>query len=266
MICSLIELVLPVGSRPYGCLVPWESLLLLLIAGVGAGLVGYLMGLASIVSFPALLAVGLSPLAANVTNTVALVGIGIGVTAKSATPLFRSGHVGLKRQIPIALAGGAVGSALLLSGGEEVFAAVVPWLLILGSVLVAISPKLRKLTGDRDRPRLYLVGVFLVCTYGGYFGAGAGVLFLALILIGSATPMAFALMQRGFLLGLAQFVAALIFIAIAPVSWPAAIAMGAGCLMGGALGPIVADYVPERGLRWAVAVAGVGLAVWLWQA
>ncbi|UJH69551.1 hypothetical protein [Ornithinimicrobium sp. INDO-MA30-4] len=105
---------------------PWETLLLLLIAGVAAGLVGYLMCLASLISFPALLAAGLPPLAANVTNTVSLIGIGVGSTAKSARPLFRSGHVGLKRQIPIAVAGGTLGAVLLLAGGEEVFAAIVP--------------------------------------------------------------------------------------------------------------------------------------------
>ncbi|UJH69550.1 hypothetical protein [Ornithinimicrobium sp. INDO-MA30-4] len=76
------------------------------------------------------------------------------------------------------------------------------------------------MSGDTDRPRLYLVGMFLVCIYGGYFGAGAGVLFLALILIGTATPMAFALMQRAFLLGIANLVSAIVFMFIAPVAWP----------------------------------------------
>ncbi|MBW8172504.1 TSUP family transporter [Ornithinimicrobium sp. Arc0846-15] len=242
---------------------PWETLLLLLVAGVAAGLVGYLMGLASLISFPALLAAGLPPLAANVTNTVSLMGIGIGATAKSARPLFGSSHVGLKRQIPIALAGGTIGAVLLIAGGEEVFATIVPLLVLMGSIAVLISPRLRKMSGDTDRPRLYLVGMFIVCIYGGYFGAGAGVLFLAMILIGTATPMAFALMQRAFLLGIANLVSATIFVFIAPVAWAAALAMGTGCLIGGVLGPVVADYIPERGLRWAVAIAGVGLAIWL---
>lgn len=124
---------------------PWETLLLLLVAGVAAGLVGYLMGLASLISFPALLAAGLPPLAANVTNTVSLMGIGIGATAKSARPLFGCGHVGLKRQIPIALAGGTIGAVLLIAGGEEVFATIVPLLVLMGSIAVLISPRVRKM-------------------------------------------------------------------------------------------------------------------------
>lgn len=243
---------------------PADVLLLLVLAGLGTGLVGYLTGLASLVSYPALLAAGLPPIAANVTNTVSLVAIGLGSTAKATGVLLAGDRRDLGWQSAVALAGGGGGAVLLLAGGEDAFTVVVPWLILLASVTVLLSPYLRSLAGGRQRPLLYLAALFVICVYGGYFGAGAGVLYLAITLIGTPEGLGRAMVLKSFLLGLSNLVSAVIFVLVAPVSWPAAVALGVGCFAGGVLGPVVQRWLPDTLLRWVVAVAGAALAGWLW--
>lgn len=244
---------------------PPETFVLLVVAGIGTGLVGYLTGLASLVSYPALLAAGLPPIAANVTNTVSLVGVGVGSSVQAARPLFAGAGRGMAHQSLVALLGGGAGAVLLLSGGEDAFTALVPWLVLVASGTVLLAPRLRRLADGRERPALYLLCLFLVCVYGGYFGAGAGVLFLAITLIGTAETFARSMMIKSFLLGLTNLVSAVLFAFLAPVHWVAALALGLGCLVGGVLGPVVQGWLHEGALRWAIAVCGVGLAVWLWR-
>src|SRR5919202_1158559 len=128
------------------------SVLALLLAGVGAGLAGTVTGLASLVSYPALLAVGLPPLTANVTNTVALCCNAIGAAAGSQ-PELRGQRARVLRLGSICVAGGAAGAALLLLTPGESFARIVPWLIALASVLILIRPLLYRAgttrVGDR---------------------------------------------------------------------------------------------------------------------
>jgi uncharacterized membrane protein YfcA len=241
------------------------DLVLLVGAGFAAGLVGYVTGLASIISYPALLIVGLSPLAANVTNTVAMVAVGVGSFAKSGRELIDYvGRRSLAASGGAALAGGVVGAILLLSAPDSVFAVVVPYLVAFASIALLVQPKLRTwITSGADQPVAWLIGVFAVSVYGGYFGAGAGVAFVALALLVTSVPLPKAMIYKSALLGLANAVAAVGFIFIGPVQWPAALAMGAGCLVGGWAGPPVVERLPVTPLRITIGVAGLGLAVWL---
>lgn len=241
---------------------------LLILAGVGTGLVGYLTGLASLVSYPALLAAGLSPVTANVSNTLGLVGIGIGSTARAGRQ-FRGDGSFLIRQIIVAAVGGLIGAALLLLGGESTFEAIVPWLIVLGSVALLASPRLQKMRGDRQQPVAYLIALFLICIYGGYFGAGAGVIYLAVTLIATAEPFFRTMVLKSLLLGITNLVAALAFVVASfvfatPINWLAALALGLGCVFGGWLGPRIQEFLPPNGLRIFVGLCGFGLAVWLW--
>ncbi len=241
------------------------DLVLLVGAGFAAGLVGYVTGLASIISYPALLLVGLTPLAANVTNTVALVAVGVGSFAKSGRELVD--HVGrraLATSSLSALAGGVVGAVLLLVAPDTVFALIVPYLVALASIALLVQPRLRVwITSDADRPVVWLIGVFVVSVYGGYFGAGAGVAFVALAMLVTSLPLPRAMIYKSALLGVANAVAAVGFIVFGPVQWAAAVAMGIGCLAGGWAGPPVVDRLPVTPLRITIGVAGLGLAVWL---
>lgn len=240
------------------------TLALLVVAGVGTGLVGYLTGLASIISYPALLAAGLTPVHAAATNTLALVGIGVGATARAAGVAFADRPRRTIQQVALSVVGGAIGGGLLILGGDSTFEVVIPWLIILGSVMLLAGPRLSRLRGGGEAWHTYLVTLFFVSIYCGYFGAGAGVMVLAATTILTAIPFNRAMVLKSLILGVANIVSAIIFIAADAVDWWAAIAMGAGCFVGGALGPWVQSFIPERVLRPAVAIAGFALAVWLW--
>lgn len=240
-------------------------LALIALAGVGTGIVGYLTGLASLVSYPVLLAAGLSPVAANVTNTLGLVGVGVGSTARAMRTV-TGGRAGLLgRQVAVAAIGGGLGATLLLVAGESSFEAVVPWLVLFASALLLLSPRISRLR-TRDPSRVaYWVGLFLVCCYGGYFGAGAGVMYLALTMVASTELFGRAMVIKSLLLGVSNLVASVVFIGFGPVDWAAAVALGIGCIVGGNLGAVIQRLFREDVLRAVVAAAGFFLAFWLWM-
>lgn len=235
----------------------------LIVAGYLAGLIGYITGLASIVSYPALLAIGLPPVAANVTNTVALLGVGAGSMTNSATELRHHHRRSLLRDAALSIVGGAVGALLLLVTSAGSFQAVVPYLIGSASLAILAQPYLRKLAGDRTFPVAYPIGVLVVSVYGGYFGAGAGVMLLALILVCTSEIFWRAGILKSFLLGLSNLIAAVGFAFFGPVHWLPALLMGLGAFVGGWCGPPVVRHSNERLLRYLVAASGVGLAIWL---
>ena len=245
--------------------VSWSQAALLFAAGVIGGLTGSIAGLASVATYPALLLAGLPPVAANVTNTVALVANGVGSVWGSRPELAGQGAL-LKRTLPFAAVGGVTGAALLLSTPAEGFEKVVPVLLGLASlaILLPVRPRSDGTASPRRRTvTLVLQGaaVFAICIYGGYFGAAAGVLLLALFLRLGGETLAHANAAKNVVLGAANGVAALIFAVVAPVAWPAVLALGTGCLLGSRLGPVVVRHAPDKPLRVAIGVAGVVLAV-----
>ncbi|GAB19233.1 hypothetical protein GOEFS_077_00250 [Gordonia effusa NBRC 100432] len=238
------------------------DLAFLVVAGFATGVVGYVSGLASIISYPALLAVGLSPLAANVTNTVSLVAVGVGATAKASRKLLERGRT-LAIWAACAAAGGVVGALLLLISPEESFETVVPYLVGMASIALLAQPLVRRHIGDAEVPHIIPVAVFVISIYGGYFGAGAGVIFLALLLIFTAESMWNVAILKSFLLGTSNLVAAVIFGVTGPVHWTAALALGAGALVGGWCGPPIVAVIPPTVLRVGVGIGGLGLAGWL---
>jgi uncharacterized membrane protein YfcA len=236
----------------------------LLLAGFGGGLSGSVAGLASLVSYPALLAAGLSPVSANVTNTVALVFSGLG-SVWGFRPELRGQGQTMRRLVPVAMAGGAVGGLLLLATPSAAFARLVPLLIGLASLAILLPRRGPTVASPRPlRSRVLLsLGLFLVAIYGGYFGAAAGVVLLALLLVGTAERLPRTMALRNLLLGSANAVAAVAFVAWGPVRWSAVVPLSAGFLAGGRLGPIVVRKVPAAPLRILIACAGLGLAVHL---
>ena len=236
----------------------------LLLAGFGAGLTGSIAGLASLISYPALLAVGLPPVSANVSNTVALVFNSVG-SVWGSRPELRGQRARARHLAPVAVAGGITGGVILLATPSSAFALVVPWLIGLASLAILLqrTRPLRAPTEVYQPTRRLTVGVFFVAIYGGYFGAAAGVLLLALLLVTTAESLARSNAMKNLLLGSANAVAALAFVAFGPVRWSAVIPLAAGCLVGGRLGPIIVRRVPAAPLRALIACAGLGLAVHL---
>jgi uncharacterized membrane protein YfcA len=238
------------------------EIVLLALAGLGAGLAGSMAGLASLISYPALLAAGLPALTANVTNTVALVFSGVG-SAWGSRPELEGQGLRVGRLGVTAVAGGIVGGVLLLRTPPGDFELIVPWLIGLAAAVIIVQPRprfLRQLHTGGDAPALF-VGVFLVAIYGGYFGAAAGVMLFALLLAATGDSYARSNAIKNVVLALANGVAALAFALFAAVQWAAVAPLAAGFLVGGRVGPVVVRHAPVRVLRYAIGVAGLGLAV-----
>lgn len=234
---------------------------LLVLAGVGAGAIGYAAGLASLVSYPALLAAGLPPVVANVSNTVSLTCSALGGLV-TAGPELRPQRTRVIRFAIAGSLGGAVGAVLLLSTPTDAFERVVPWLVAFASVALLARPWLRRLPFDRLEEQH--MGLFLfvaaIAVYGGYFGAAAGVILLAGFgaVFNDSYPVINAL--KSMVLGAANVTASVIFVLFAHVQWSASIPLALGCLLGSALSPPIVRRLPETPLRIAVGVAGLGLA------
>ncbi|MGY1709551.1 sulfite exporter TauE/SafE family protein [Geodermatophilus sp. SYSU D00758] len=244
---------------------------LLVLAGLAAGLTGSIAGLASLVSYPALLATGLPPITANVTNTVALVLNSVGSVSASRPELTGQG----RRLLPLAAAavlGGVAGAVLLLLTPGEAFERIVPWLIAAASVAILVQRPPRDLAAEgaagqathphRD-PWWLPLGTLAIAVYGGYFGAAAGVLMLAMYLLttGEGLPRGNAL--KNAVLGVANAVAALGYVFFASVAWSAALPLALGLFLGGRLGPGVVRRAPQTALRRVIALAGLGLAAHL---
>jgi uncharacterized protein len=236
---------------------------LLVVGGVGSGLTGSMAGLASLISYPTLLAVGLSPIAANVTNTVALFANTAGAGANSRHELRGQGRR-VVRLGAIAVLGGSTGAVLLLNTPSSAFERIVPWLIALAAVALLLRDTLRtRWAGPVRLPLTPLV--FLIAVYSGYFGAAAGVLMLAVLSLTASESLAVTNAVKNVVAGISNLTAAIIYAIIAPVHWPAAVLLGAGCLVGSWIGPAVVRRTPEKPLRIGIAVAALGLAAWLWQ-
>ena len=241
---------------------------ILLAAGILGGLASTVASLASVVSYPVLLALGLPALSANVTNTMSLVLTGVG-SVLGSRPELAGQRDRVIRLGAITALGGATGAAILLLAPAGAFAYVVPVLICGGSAVLLLQPRIRALAPapDGEHSRARLLGVFAVAVYAGYFGAAAGVLLLAVL----STMLAESLIRvnalKNTISGMANGVAALLFAFFAPVHWAYVPLLATGFLIGGFTGPRLLRHLPVQPLRIFIAVAGVALAVKLgWSA
>ncbi|MEO6822736.1 MAG: sulfite exporter TauE/SafE family protein [Candidatus Nanopelagicales bacterium] len=242
------------------------SQFLLLGAGLLAGIVGSAGGTASLISYPALLAVGIPPLTANVTNAVAFVAAWPG-SAIGSRPELRGRGPWLRRWAPVVVAGSAVGATLLILTPASIFDQIVPFLLAFAAIALLLQPQISTWLARHPTSggRLLLPGgMVAVSAYDGYWGAGSGVMTLALLMttIEAHLPRSNAL--KNMLLGIADVTCCTIFILFMPIDWAAAVPMALGILVGSMIGPAVTRHVPGQILRVAAALAGLGLAAHLW--
>jgi hypothetical protein len=236
------------------------------LAAVGAGLVNALAGGGTLITFPTLIAVGIPPIAANVTNTVALCPGYFGATLAQRKDL-----QGQRRRmwilLPVAALGGVIGGLLLLNTGERVFRQLVPFLILLASGLLAIQDPVRAFllrragqNGGRTIPEGWAaLPVGLAAIYGGYFGAGLSVIILAALglLLDDTLTRLNALKQS---VSLSVNVAAAILFAFSGrVVWAAVLVMALGALIGGVLGGRLAGRIKPSVLRWLV--VGIGFVI-----
>jgi uncharacterized membrane protein YfcA len=240
--------------------------LLLLGAGVLAGAVGSAGGITSLISYPALLAVGIPPLPANVTQAVAFVTCLPG-SALGSRPELRGQFPWVRRWALLMAVGSSAGVALLLCTPSHVFGRIVPFLLALAAVVLLLQPRISTWRASRaGRSDRYLLpcGLFAVSVYGGYFGAGSGVMVLALLLLTVDQDLLRANALKNVILGVADVVAAAGFAVFGPVRWTAALPLALGLLAGSLVGPSATRRVPSNVIRLLAAAAGIGLALRLW--
>jgi uncharacterized membrane protein YfcA len=248
----------------------------LLAAGLAAGTVNAVAGGGTLITFPALVAVGLAPVPANVTNSIAVCPGYLASVYGSREDLMalaaRRGRARLLALVPTALCGMAAGSALLLLTPARAFEIVVPFLILGAAALLAFGDRL----GRRFRPTIHdgrdgaplsrtrtvalhaVVGFSSV--YGGYFGAGLGVILVATlgIVLDDSLPRVSALKNAvSVVVGLGTV---LVFALFGPVDWVAVAVLAPSTLVGGYVGARVARRLPARVLRWTIVAVGVGVA------
>ncbi|WP_211331638.1 sulfite exporter TauE/SafE family protein [Frondihabitans australicus] len=243
----------------------WTFELFLLGAGIVAGVIGTAGGITSLVAYPALLAVGIPPLTANITSTLALLGSGAG-SALRAKPDLDGHSPTLRRWMPPIVLFSFGGAVLLVVTPGGVFDRVVPFLVLAGSVILLLQPAITRWQARRDSrlsPTAVRVAGAGVAAYNGYFGAGSGILMIALLLLTTEPRLFRANSLKNVILLAADIGPAVLFTLLGSVVWRAVWPLGVGALVGGLIGPSVARRVPSRVLRPAIAVCGVVLAAYL---
>jgi len=240
-----------------------------LLAGVAAGTINTVVGSGTLITFPTLLAIGVPPVTANVSNNVGLV------------PGSLSGAIGYRRELTgqrarlvrlgsASLLGGAAGAVLLLMLPAEAFDAIVPVLILLGCVLVVVQPWVSRRISARadalgtERPEhggpWVWVLVMAAGVYGGYFGAAQGVLLMAVLGVGLQESMQRNNAAKNVLALLVNFVAAVVFVFLADVDWQVAGLIAAGAVVGGQIGATVGRRLPAVALRVFIVVVGLAAA------
>ena len=249
----------------------WIAYLLAAFAALAAGAINALAGGGTLITFPTLIALGIPPIAANITSTVSLCPGYFGATLAQLNDI-RSQSQRLWLVLPAAISGGVLGGILLLNTDEKVFQSLVPFLILSASLLLAVQAPLRGWLNRRLQahsaqgiPTVWVVPlILLAAVYGGYFGAGLSVIVLAalaLILDDSLTRLNALKQAVAFGVNIAT---AVFFLFSGKVVWSLALVMAIGALIGGVLGGKLASSINPTTLRWLVVSIGILVAVVYW--
>jgi uncharacterized membrane protein YfcA len=251
-----------------------HDIVILLFTGMAGGLMASLVGGASVITFPVLLAVGLSPVVATASNLIAVSAGNLlaAYTDRAKLPPVNRAFVGL---VLASTVGAVIGAVLLLATPERLFEKLIPLLLAIATVLFAFAGQITQWMRERARRRgqhewkMSVTSVPLVLpisVYGGYFGAGAGTLLLGALTIATEGDYRRANVTKNLVSSLNTVAAAVWFIVNDAVSWPHTLVMAAGCLVGGFTGAHLARTIPHEFMRWLVVAVGALLtAVFAWR-
>lgn len=237
------------------------------------GALNAVAGGGSFIGLPALMFTGVSPIAANATNTVAL---WVGVTASSGA--YRK-HLDISRRVMIPLTvtsiiGGLAGAFLLLHTPAQTFLRVLPWLMLGATLLFAIGPRLYRGTGsgvarDASTAALTFAAAFelVVAIYGGYFGGGVGIMNLAMLAAIGMTDIHAMNALKAVLGGIINGVAVVTFVLKGAVVWKPGVVMILGAVVGGYFGAHYAQKLPQSWIRAFVIVVGTAMTIYFfWKA
>ncbi|AGJ54152.1 MULTISPECIES: sulfite exporter TauE/SafE family protein [Streptomyces] len=249
----------------------WE-MLAVFAAGIGAGTINTIVGSGTLITFPVLLATGLPPVTATVSNALGLIpgsiSGAIGYRAELAGQCRRTLKLGVG-----ALIGGLAGAALLLSLPSTAFETIVPVLVALALVLVILQPRIsravqrrRERTGTSARPDggpLLFTGLMLASVYGGYFTAAQGIIYLSLMGMLLDDTMQRLNAVKNVLAAVVNSVAALFFLFVADFDWTAVVLIAVGSAIGGQVGAKVGRRLSPGFLRALIVVVGTAAIVQL---
>nr|WP_202436205.1 sulfite exporter TauE/SafE family protein [Streptomyces sp. SID7834] len=249
----------------------WE-MLAVFAAGIGAGTINTIVGSGTLITFPVLLATGLPPVTATVSNALGLIpgsiSGAIGYRAELAGQCRRTLKLGVG-----ALIGGLTGAALLLSLPSTAFETIVPVLVALALVLVILQPRIsravqrrRERTGTSARPDggpLLFTGLMLASVYGGYFTAAQGIIYLSLMGMLLDDTMQRLNAVKNVLAAVVNSVAALFFLFVADFDWTAVVLIAVGSAIGGQVGAKVGRRLSPGFLRALIVVVGTAAIVQL---
>jgi uncharacterized protein len=234
------------------------------IAGAWAGLINSVVGSGTLVTFPILLWLGVPPVTANVSNNIGLVPGAIAAMLGTRDELHENARYFIRRLLPASIVGSVIGAALLLLLPGQAFAAVAPFLVLLGVVLVSISPRLSRMRGGRPHHvGVLVVIVFVAGIYGGYFGAAQGVILLAVLSVFAAMTLREANAMKNLLVGWVNLVAGVIFLFTANVNWAIVAVIAVGSTIGALFGAKYGRRLPAPAYRFLIVVIGLTSATWL---
>jgi uncharacterized membrane protein YfcA len=239
------------------------------LAAAAAGLINAIAGGGTLISFPALIALGVPDIAANVTNTVALCPGYLGGAIAQREDLRGQGRR-LWLLLPAGIIGGIAGSLLLLLGSEQVFHVLIPFLILFAALMLAFQDKIRdwirqqsNSVESRGYTRNAVLPVGLTAVYGGYFGAGMSVIVLAVLgLFLEDTLTRLNALKQCISLSI-NVAAAVFFLFSGLVIWPLVLVMATGALAGGAAGGRIAGKINPVLLRWTVVVISSAVGILL---
>ena len=238
------------------------EVILVLVAGFAAGTINAVVGSGTLITFPALLAVGYSPVVANVSNTLGLVP-GAASSAFGYRKELRGSRTRLLRFAPWTTLGAIGGAALLLTLPDEAFDAIVPILIGISLVLIVFQPRISAwITARRETHRPHggpglLAGILGTGVYGGYFGAGQGVLLFGLLATSLGGDLKEVNAIRAVLAGIANGVAAVVFVLVADIAYLPAVLIAVGSTAGGLFGAGIGRRLSDPVLRAVIVVVGV---------
>ena len=250
----MLATTLPLGWR----------VLIIFVAGVAAGISNGIAGGGTFLSFPTLVALGIPTLQANVSSTVGILPSSLGGIRGFRRELNLHRKL-LRGLLPPCVIGSVAGASLLLIGSAQTFRVVVPWLIGIATLLFAMAPRITRLLTAIDladnanpvRRRSLFIGILLASAYGGYFGAGLGIVLLAVMAL--TLPYEIYVLQglRSALSMLINAVAAVIFIARGHLALTAVWVLLIGTLIGGWLGTMLIKRVSPKLVRTMVIIVGV---------
>jgi hypothetical protein len=245
------------------------SILLLVLAAFAAGALNSVAGGGSFLTFPSLVFSGVSPVMANASSTVALVPGTLASVFAYRGDVKRTGEKNLKLWFVVSLLGGALGATLLLLTSDRTFQQIAPWLLLFATVLFSFGNQVSLAMRGRLHGSgwLMVVLMFPIAVYGGYFGGGIGIMFLAALRLYGMTDIHGMNGVKTILGGTLNTLAALIFMANRQVAWTPVVMMMGASIAGGYVGPKLARKVKPEKIRGLVIVVGVVMtAYFFWKA